>query len=68
VLRATILLMREQGIDDDTAYSQLRRASMRARQTLETYCEEFLSRWAKSPDTPDRTTGITLQGGNKQAM
>jgi hypothetical protein len=41
---------------------------MRARQNLELYCEEFLSRRAKSPDIPRRTTSITLQGGNKQAM
>jgi len=68
VLRAIILLMRAQGLDEDTAYSQLRRESMRARQSLEAYCEEFLSRWAKPPDTSDRTSGITLQGGNKQTM
>ncbi|CCE06800.1 conserved hypothetical protein [Bradyrhizobium sp. STM 3843] len=68
VLRATILMMREQGLDEDAAYSQLRRESMRRRQSLERFCEELLSRWAKPPDTSDRTTSITLQGGNKQAM
>jgi hypothetical protein len=68
VLRAIILLMRAQGLDEDTAYSQLRRDSMRARQSLETYCEEFLSRWAKPPDTSDRTSGITPHGDNKQAI
>ncbi|MGJ4942612.1 ANTAR domain-containing response regulator [Bradyrhizobium sp. HKCCYLS1011] len=68
VLRATILMMREQGLDEDAAYSQLRRESMRRRQSLEHFCEELLSRWAKPPDTSDRTTSITLQGGNKQAM
>jgi hypothetical protein len=41
---------------------------MRVRQSLEVYCEEFLSRRAKPPDKTDRSTGITLQGGNKQAM
>ena len=50
------------------AYSQLRRESMRARQNLELYCEEFLSRRAKPPDKHDRATSITLRGGNKQAM
>lgn len=65
VVRATILVMRQHGLDDDAAYSKLRRESMRARQTLELYCEEFLSRWAgESPDTTGRTTGITLRGGN----
>ena len=68
VVRAIILLMRENGLDEDGAYSQLRRESMRARQNLELYCEEFLSRRAKPPDIPGRTTSVTLQGGNKQAM
>lgn len=68
VLRATIRLMREQGLDEDTAYSELRRESMRRRQSLERFCEELLSRWAETPDISDRTTSITLQGGNKQAM
>jgi AmiR/NasT family two-component response regulator len=68
VLHAVIQRMRESGLDEDAAYSQLRRESMRARQNLELYCEEFLSRRAKPPDTTGRTTGITLRGGNKQAM
>lgn len=68
VLRATIFLMREHGLDEDTAYSQLRRESMRARQTLELYCEAFLGRWATSPDTTERSGSTTLPGGNKQAM
>jgi AmiR/NasT family two-component response regulator len=68
VVRAIILLMQENGLDEDGAYSQLRRESMRARQNLELYCEEFLSRRAKPPDVSDRTTSITLQGGNKKAI
>ena len=44
------------------------RDSMRARQNMEFYCEEFLSKRAKPPDKSGRTTGITLQGGNKQAI
>jgi AmiR/NasT family two-component response regulator len=68
VIRAIILVMQRNGLDEDGAYSQLRRESMRARQNLELYCEEFLSRRAKPPDVSDRTTSITLQGGNKQAM
>ncbi len=68
VIRAIILLMQQSGCDEDSAYSQLRRESMRARQNLEFYCEEFLSRRAKPPDLSDRTTSITLRGGNKQAM
>jgi AmiR/NasT family two-component response regulator len=68
VVRAIILLMQENGLDEDGAYSQLRRESMRARQNLELYCEELLSRRAKPPDVSDRTTSITLQGDNKQAI
>jgi AmiR/NasT family two-component response regulator len=68
VIRAVILLMQRNGLDEEGAYSQLRRESMRARQNLELYCEEFLSRRARPPDTSDRASGITLQGGNKQAM
>jgi hypothetical protein len=41
---------------------------MRARQNLELYCEEVLSRRAKPPDISVRTTSTTLQGGTKQAM
>ncbi|TYO64050.1 ANTAR domain-containing protein [Bradyrhizobium hipponense] len=67
VIRAVILLI-QQGLDEEGAYSQLRRESMRARQNMELYCEEFLSKRAKPPDTSGRTTGITLQGGNKQAI
>jgi AmiR/NasT family two-component response regulator len=68
VIRAIILLMQQNGCDEESAYSQLRRESMRVRQNLELYCEEFLSRRAKPPDLSDRTTSITLRGGNKQAM
>jgi AmiR/NasT family two-component response regulator len=68
VIRAVIFLMQQDGLDEESAYSQLRRESMRARQNLELYCEEFLSRRASAPDIPGRATSITLRGGNKQAM
>ena len=68
VIRAVIFLMQQDGLDEEGAYSQLRRESMRARQNLELYCEEFLSRRADSPDIPGRANSITLRGGNKQAM
>ncbi|WP_024506843.1 ANTAR domain-containing protein [Bradyrhizobium sp. ARR65] len=67
VVRAIILLM-QGGLDEDAAYSQLRRESMRARQNLELYCEELLSKRARPPDISCRTTSTTLQGGNKRAM
>jgi hypothetical protein len=63
-----IWLMRENRVDEDTAYSQLRRESMRARQNLELYCEELLNRRATPPDKAGRATSITLRDGKKQAM
>jgi AmiR/NasT family two-component response regulator len=68
VIRAVIQLMQENRLDEEGAYCELRRASMRARQNLELYCEEFMSRSANPSDIPGRTTSITLRGGNKQAM
>ena len=61
-------VIQENGLDEEGAYSQLRRASMHARQNLELYCEEFLSRRVNPPDIPGRATSTTLQGGTKQAM
>jgi len=58
----------QNGLDEDSAYSQLRRESMRARQSLELYCEELLNRRAKPSDISGRTTSVKLQGGNKRAM
>jgi AmiR/NasT family two-component response regulator len=65
VVRSIILLMQEGGLDEDGAYSQLRRESMRARQSLEQYCEEFLSRRAHPPDNSGRAT---LPASDKQAI
>lgn len=68
VIRAVIFLMKQDGLDEEGAYSQLRRESMRARQNLELYCEGFLSRRVDLPDIPGRANSITLRGGTKQAM
>jgi AmiR/NasT family two-component response regulator len=62
LVRAIILLM-QSGLDEDSAYSQLRRESMHARQSLELYCEELLSRRAKPAESSSETTSI-----NKRAM
>ena len=67
VVRAIILLM-QSGLDEDAAYSQLRRESMRARQSLELYCEELLNGGARPPHISCRTSSEGLQGGNKRAM
>ena len=68
VIRAVIFLMHQDGLDEENAYSRLRRESMRARQNIELYCEAFLSRRADLPDIPGRANSITLRGGTKQAM
>ncbi len=44
VIKAVLLLMRERGVDDDEAYSLLRRQSMKQRQTLEELCESLIRR------------------------
>ncbi|TDN05281.1 ANTAR domain-containing protein, partial [Lactobacillus crispatus] len=67
VVRSIILLMQQDGFDEDGAYSQLRRESMRARQSLEFYCEDFLNRRARPPDDYARSSSVTLQDGEKQA-
>jgi AmiR/NasT family two-component response regulator len=67
LVRAIILLM-QSGLDEDGAYSQLRRESMRARQSLELYCEELLNRRAKTSDISSQTTSVKLQDVNKRAM
>ncbi len=68
VVRAVVLRMQETGSNEDDAYSELRRDSMRVRQKLELYCEEFLKRRARPPDTPARAISVALEGGKKQAM
>jgi AmiR/NasT family two-component response regulator len=71
LVRAIVLLM-QSGLDEDSAYSQLRRESMRARQSLELYCEELLNRRTKTSDKtsdpPEQTTSVKLQDINKRAM
>jgi len=50
VVKAIVALMTDAGVDDDEAYNRLRRESMRSRQTLEDYCEEYLVSRAKTPN------------------
>ncbi|MGA7806618.1 ANTAR domain-containing response regulator [Bradyrhizobium sp.] len=67
VVRAIISLM-QSGLDEDGAYDLLRRESMRARQNLELYCEEFLNKRPTQADSSGRPTSVTLQGSHKRAM
>jgi hypothetical protein len=41
---------------------------MRARQSLELYCEELLNRRAKPAESSGQTTNVKLQDINKRAM
>lgn len=67
VVRSIILLMQQDGLDEDGAYSQLRRESMRARLSLELYCDDFLSRRARPPDITAGSAGAMLRDGEQQA-
>lgn len=42
VVKAILLVMEHAAVDDDEAYSILRRACMKARTSLEDYCESFV--------------------------
>lgn len=59
VIKTIVLLMEEHQVDDDEAYIILRRDSMRRRQSLEDYCEDYISCRSKltesSPDAAPRT-------------
>ena len=44
VVKAIVQVMETHAVDDDEAYGLLRRDSMRKRQGLEDYCEEYLSK------------------------
>jgi AmiR/NasT family two-component response regulator len=48
VIKAVLEIMQRSGVDDDTAYEQLRRDSMRSRQSLEEYCEAHMLRSAEA--------------------
>ncbi len=61
VVKAIIARMSEAGLDDDAAYDGLRRESMRSRQSLEDYCEAYLTRRAPAPDPGLRANGAGLR-------
>lgn len=50
VLKAVLRKMECTGLGDDEAYTLLRRESMRARRSLEEYCEDFLASGAAEPE------------------
>ncbi|MDA8365303.1 MAG: ANTAR domain-containing protein [Gammaproteobacteria bacterium] len=58
LIKAVARLMHECGLSDDAAYDLLRRQSMWARQTLEQYCEA----WLTAAERPDQGRGTTGKG------
>lgn len=52
VIKTIVLLMEEHQVDDDEAYVLLRRDSMRRRQSLEDYCEDYISCRSKLTGSP----------------
>jgi hypothetical protein len=42
IVKAILAVMQREGCDDEQAYEVLRRAAMRARQNIETFCETWL--------------------------
>jgi hypothetical protein len=52
--------MRRSGADDETAYDTLRRESMRARQSLEEYCEAQVVQAAASRNNEAEPTNNTV--------
>ena len=57
LIRATIRMMQQNGVDDEEAYNLLRRAAMRARMSIEDYSRSWLAE-PTSADTPQRSKRI----------
>lgn len=68
VIKATLRVMREMGLDDDQAYSWLRRESMRSRMSLEQFCEAFLSSEPRADTTPNGPVPLTRSGRQFKAL
>ena len=68
VISATLLVMRETGLDEDQAYSRLRRESMRSRLSLEHYCEMLLAEQPLAPDRPGPSESLPLPGRRPEAL
>lgn len=66
VVKAIIALMTDVGVDDDEAYNRLRRDSMRARQNLEDYCEQYLRSRAPTPEPTAHEQVSSLQRADRK--
>ncbi|WP_103119650.1 ANTAR domain-containing response regulator [Methylopila sp. Yamaguchi] len=61
VIKTIVRIMERHGVDDDEAYSILRRDSMRGRISLEDYCEQYLAcRSEPTGSTDDEAADFTL--------
>jgi AmiR/NasT family two-component response regulator len=61
VIKAVFEVMQRSGADDETAYDTLRRESMRARQSLEEYCEAHMLQSAASRNNQAEPTNNTAE-------
>ncbi|WP_332118206.1 ANTAR domain-containing response regulator [Azorhizobium caulinodans] len=68
VFQATLQVMARTGLDEDQAYAQLRHESMRTRQALEVYCEDFVKRHPKTATASLRSEGAPPRPGKPKAM
>ena len=57
MVEAVLVVMRQAGCDHAAAYDRLRRESMRARQSMEDFCESFIQARGPGLDEPDKTAG-----------
>lgn len=62
VIKAVVGLMRRAGVDDEAAYAALRRESMRARQSLEDYCEALVAADAQGDGRTSAPTDRRMAG------
>ena len=57
IVKAVLKVMADTGCDDTLAYDQLRRESMRVRQSMEDFCETFIRNNGPEQDEPQITNG-----------
>lgn len=60
IMKAILIRMQDEGIDDDAAYENLRREAMRARLSIEEYCELAVHSGCRLRLTNATDNGVTL--------
>jgi AmiR/NasT family two-component response regulator len=66
LVQAVLMVMRHTGLDHAAAYDQLRRESMRARQSIEDFCETFIQTNTPDVDEPETLIGTKTNYALKQ--